>query len=84
MAGKHNSTYATDFNPPGSGIARTFRPVFPGSRLDRAYAEGRTSGKTGIGTNPHVTGTAEYLCWGVGTGNAANTTEAAKIQTAQL
>ena len=79
MAGKHfNVGSPSGFGNPAA--LPTLPPVFPGSRLDRAYAEGRAGGFAALGNGPHPDGTPEFYAWQNGAFyfNQAN----AKIQTA--
>ena len=77
MAGKHNGGMDTTgfFNP---GLTTNLPPTFPGSRVDRAYAEGRAASPW-PGNNPHPAGTPENNAYSSGAffGNQ----EDAKVQT---
>lgn len=58
MAGKH-VTVRDDFrggNPGNAGQLLLMPPVFPGSKIDKAYAEGRMAHKNGLvsGDNPYT------------------------------
>jgi len=84
MAGKHEGVIFDI--APAVADKTAYPPVFPGSRVDRAYAEGRAHGQAGglITDNPHETGgqpnTPEEDCWDHGF--AGQAFAAAKIQTA--
>lgn len=59
MAGRHI----------GATTGATVGPNYiPGSRVDRAYSDGRLASASGAasGTNPHVSGTDEALAWNAG------------------
>ncbi len=73
MAGKHVNTDPLKPEEP---------PVYPGTRPDRAYSEGRQAAFAGeeVTTDPHVPGTPESNSWLNGWGNS--TIAAAQIQTA--
>lgn len=60
MAGKH-WTVRDDANS-GNLATLSFPPVFPGSRVDRAFHEGYANEVAGgaIGDNPHSSGEPEY------------------------
>ena len=81
MAGKH-TTYGTGlYNNPSVAVTLRQPPVFPGSKADKAYEEGRRTG-TGFPTsnNPHESGSDAFIAFENGAfynGNAA-----CKIQTA--
>jgi hypothetical protein len=77
MAGKHYNVGIASgyFNP----ALLNEPPVFPGSRTDRAYAEGRAAGLGGLGNGPHATDTPEYWAWE--NGCFFSTLANAKIQT---
>jgi len=62
MAGKHTAVGSpSGFGSPSN--VTNLPPVYPGSRTDRAYAEGRAAGFGGLGNGPHATGTPEYYAW---------------------
>jgi len=79
MAGKHHAIDESIFTRPSTG-QKNRPPVFPGSKTDRAYAEGRDAGLGNIGDNPHPAGTPEYNAWGCGAYFSGNASE--KLQTA--
>jgi len=58
MAGKHPGVTPT--------YGGTAPPTYPGSRDDKAYAEGMEASYTGA-TNPHTAGTPEYIAFENGT-----------------
>lgn len=64
MSGKHYQHLS------GSVLADAFKvpPLYPGSRLDRAYAEGRLAAKNGAAaiTNPFAFGVPEFNAWSQG------------------
>ena len=72
MAGKHDAI----------DLLATSRPVYPGTRDDRAYSEGRQNAFAGgvALDNPHVIGTPEFLAYASGFNEAD--VAAAQIQTA--
>ena len=69
MAGKHMGgiSYSNAASPTGAG--KSYPPVYPGTRRDRAYAEGRWAGTTDpypTAGNPHTNGgpnTLLYNAW---------------------
>lgn len=76
MAGKHKSSIGTGAVPGIEG----FRPFFPGSKLDRAYSEGRQAAKEGgsSGDNPHPSGTPANGTWFNGLFNWSGGNQVAK------
>ena len=64
MAGKHAGV--TSGNTLAEFMANP--PVYPGTRRDRAYAEGRRANEAGaaVGTNPAVFGSPEFTSWANG------------------
>jgi len=75
MAGKHAHPGITLGLKPA-----TLPPIYPGTREDRAYAEGRAQAllKATGGENPHLWATPEYIAWA--NGNEVDDSE----QTGQL
>ena len=63
MAGKHtNVCWPKNFQAPG--VDTKGRPQYPGTRPDRAYAEGRQANKDGgPNVNPYVPTTDEGYAW---------------------
>ena len=60
MAGKHYNTIGID-------IRLDIPPVYPGTRLDRAYTEGRQHAfQGGSFSNPHPGGSPEGNAWSAG------------------
>ena len=76
MAGKHDG-----FDLGTTSIGGSNTPVYPGTRDDRAYSEGRqvaTQGGSAI-DNPHPNGTPENGAWTLGFFQLA--TAGAQVQT---
>ena len=72
MAGKHYGVGTNTYAP----ITGTLPPEYPGSKTDKAYAEGRAAP---VNVNPHPSGTPEFLAYLNGFGRQAQV--AAEIQT---
>ena len=79
MAGKHHAIDSSGFLRP-SNDQKNRPPVFPGSKTDRAYAEGRKAGVGNIADNPHTVGTPESNSWLNGAFFSGSASE--KLQTA--
>jgi hypothetical protein len=84
MAGKHvGSIVNTAFAQPGvAAQTALFRPVFPGTRVDRAYAEARWKSikQAGFATNPFTAGSPANAAWALGSFNYNIETSNAAVQ----
>ena len=76
MAGKHVDHSEAYFNATdGANEPLLLPPGIPGSRVDRAYAEGRSAAERGeaANTNPHNPypgfGSPEFSAWSTGHGS---------------
>lgn len=87
MAGKHSGGIRnTGLQQAGSSTAMAaFRPEFPGSRCDRAFAEARVLKikvpATTLGNNPYASPTAEYYAWVNGYSSYLNDAATGLVQT---
>lgn len=73
MAGKHAGIAGAAYRP----SVGTEPPVYPGSRLDKAYHEGRADDPA---ANPHTVGTPEAAAYDAGEAFRANGND--QVQTA--
>lgn len=83
MAGKHvGSIENTNITPPGQPTqTRNFRCIYPGTRVDRAYAAGRAAGiaqATFAPANPFVSGSPAFNAFQLG-GQCYNTDLAVNV-----
>ena len=85
MAGKHVN-YDSGTGTAGIAAALLEPPLYPGTRQDRAYAEGRRAGELGLlaNTNPHTFASPEYASWSRGHSTSSIPWLGGQFQTATL